>query len=164
MSIDKETLLKGQFLHALGEIRAMSLINSFKAPSNILNQKPFPLKKANTGPSSNNIQLMDRAWKKSVLLYVLLSSDGLNPDSLNYLIEKCFEWLKSGIAEKEVVSLYTLNFLYKCNQLPDNRDKSGEVLNLLLTSEFSAVKLAALDFLSVTGNTKNLKSVFQKLY
>lgn len=162
LSIDKETLLKGQFLHALGEIRAMSLINSFKAPSNILNQKPFPLKKAETGPSSNNIQLMDRAWKKSVLLYVLLSSDGLNPDSLNYLIEKCFEWLKSGIAEKEVVSLYTLNFLYKCNQLPDNRDKSGEVLNLLLTSEFSAVKLAALDFLSVTGNTKNLKSVLSE--
>ena len=162
LSTDNEVLSAEQFLLAMREIRPMSLLYSDRKPSNNSYQKPIPSKEANITTSPNNIQMLDEAWKKSVLLVMLLTSDRLNIDSLKFLLDKCYEWLNSGCAEKEIVSLYTLNFLYKSNHLPNNRDKSDDVLNLLLTNESIAVKLAALDFLNASGNSQNLKTVLSE--
>jgi hypothetical protein len=162
LSTDNNNLSAESFLQAMKEIRPMSLLFSDGKPSQFLYQIPNPTKEVNLALSPNDLLTIGRAWKTSVLLVVLLTSDRLNTDSPKFLLDKCYGWIKSGSAEKAVVSLYTLNFLYKSNYLPHNKVLSDKVFNLLKTNESIAVKLAALDFLSATGNSQNLNAVLSE--
>ena len=162
LSTDDNDLSAESFLQALKDIPPMSLLFSEREPSHIFNQKSTLSKDANTATLQNNIQLIDKAWKTSVLLIMLLTIDKSNSDSLSFLLDKCYNWLKSGNPGKNIVTLYTLNFLYKSNLLPNYKDLLDKVLNILLSNESIAVKLAALDFLSTTGNTQNLNVLLSK--
>jgi hypothetical protein len=162
LSTDNNVLFVESFLKALKEIRPMYLLNRSSKPSNILYHKPNASKVIQAIHSPNDLHTIDKAWKTSALIVMLLTSDKFSIDSLKFLIEKCNIWLNSGSAEKEVVSLYSLNFLYKSKQLQYNKDLSDKILNLLLNNKSIAVKLAALDFLSVTSNTQNLKTLISE--
>lgn len=162
LSTDNNALSAESFLQALKDIRSMSLLFSERKPSHIFYQKSTPSKEANTATSPNNIRIIDKAWKTSVLLVVLLTSIRLNNNKQRFLLDKCYKWLESGSQEKNIVSLYTLNFLYKTNLLPNDKYLSDKVLNLLLANESIAVKLAASDFLFATGNSQILESVLSR--
>jgi len=171
LSTENYALSAESFLQALKDIRPMSLLHNKRKPSDILYQIPTPTKVSHTASSTKvshtvsstkDLHSIDKAWKTSVLLVVLLTSDKLNNNNQRFLLEKCYQWIKSDSTEKQIVCLYTLNFLYKSNLLPNDKDLSDKVIKLLLTNESIAVKLAALDFLSATGNTQNLESVLSK--
>jgi hypothetical protein len=162
LSTDNNSLSTESFLQALKDIRPMSLLFSERKPSHIFYQKSTPSKEANTATSPNNIHIIDKAWKTSVLLVMLLTTDRSSSDSLSILLDNCYKWIKSGSPENQVVCLYTLNFLYKSKLLSYNKELSDRVLNLLLNNESIAVKLAALDFLSAIGSTQNLNTVISE--
>ena len=114
-----------------------------------------PSRRAASTLSSDDILLTDRSWRTSVLLAMLLEAEGKSRDSLNLLLNKSLEWMRSSSSEKKTVGLNTLRFLFKGQQLAYSQDLLDKVLDVFFSDASLAVKLAALDFLGSMSTTPN---------
>jgi len=151
---DDRQLTEERFLHALEAVPPMSLLlggGTSMRPEACAETQSMQ----SDASQSDALQLMDRSWRTSVLLGMLLESAGGSVEALELLRNKSFAWIRSNSAEKKTVGLNTLRFLFKGNPFFCRKALSNEILDLFVSEASLAVRLAALDFLGSVGTTPN---------
>jgi hypothetical protein len=151
----ESNLTEEQFIQALEEVLPMGLMVSGGKRSLQLAREQEPSMNATRKSTADDIQLMDRSWRASVLLAILLDHTGYDRDAFNFLSDKSFQWLRSGSTEKKAIGLNTLNYLFKSHQLTSSQNLTDEVLEAFITNASLVVKLSALDFLGTMNTTPN---------
>lgn len=155
LSTDCNDLSEERFLQAMNEIRPMSLLFSNRKATHTLYEMPKSTLDKTNSSTSQDFQIIDKAWKSAVLLVKLMEILKWNRFSLNLLVEKSHNWVNSNNSEKITVGLYTLMYLLKNRQLPNNKDLNENIQTVFMSNESVVVRLAALDFLCNLKTTEN---------
>jgi hypothetical protein len=155
LSADHGMLTAEGFLHALEEVQPMCLLFGGGRQSQPAPHTPTPSRQAVYTSLSDDLQLTDRSWRTSVLLAMLLETEGRSLKGLNLLRNKSVEWIRSSSSEKKTIGLNTLRLLFKSHHLPYSQDLLDKVCDVFFSDTSLAVKLAALDFLGAMSTTPN---------
>lgn len=96
-----------------------------------------------------DIELADRSWRTSVLLFTLFEGDGSTRSGAELLARRSIDWLRSSSSARRTIALNTLRGLIKGQHLAvaHTQDLSSLALNVFISDASLPVKLAALDLL-----------------
>lgn len=103
---------------------------------------------------SIEIQRAHDSWKTSILLVELLQREGSTQGASGLLLAKSLEWLRSPDAERRSLALNLLRGLSKSQNvafLGRKGELMATVMNVFVSDESLAVKLAAADLLGAVG-------------
>lgn len=93
------------------------------------------------------LEISDRAWRKSVLLIKALEQLSVSNNDVNLLKDKGLVWLESKSSFQKDVALNVLRFLYKKNLINLTDSLIKKIFQAFKFDQSYSVKLAALDFL-----------------
>ncbi len=93
-----------------------------------------------------DVQLLERSWKRSILLVKLMGMTGEKNASIKLLNDKSLSWVASANIEKKVTGLKVLRFLFKMGYIQMDKSLADAVDKMLLYDESPVVKLAAVEF------------------